>query len=56
MQKYKLVKNIGDGSYGVVFKAIAPENEVVAIKKMKSKYKTWEDCNVLREIKCLKKL
>ena len=26
------------------------------IKKMKSKYKTWEDCNVLREIKCLKKL
>jgi male germ cell-associated kinase len=39
----------------VVFKALAPNDEIVAIKKMKSKYKSWEDVNVLREIKCLKK-
>jgi serine/threonine protein kinase len=56
MEKYRIVKSIGDGSFGVVFKAVAPSSEIVAIKKMKSKYKTWEECNVLREIKCLRKL
>lgn len=51
-----MLKSIGDGSFGVVFKAMDPNNEIVAIKKMKSKYKSWEECNILREIKCLKKL
>lgn len=40
----------------MVFKAVAPNHEIVAIKKMKSKYKSIEDCNLLREIKCLRKL
>ena len=48
MEKYKIIKAIGDGSFGVVFKAVAPNNEVVAIKKMKTKYKNWEECNGLR--------
>lgn len=36
MEKYKITKTLGDGSFGTVFKAInIQENEVVAIKKMK---------------------
>jgi serine/threonine protein kinase len=36
MNKYKFMKQIGDGSYGMVSKATNIENnEVVVIKKMK---------------------
>jgi male germ cell-associated kinase len=48
---------LGDGAFGTVFKAVNNRtSEVVAIKKMKSKYKTWEECLELREIKSLRKL
>ena len=39
MEKYRILKAMGDGTFGVVFKALTPNDEVVAIKKMKSKYK-----------------
>jgi len=26
MEKYKIIKTMGDGSFGVVFKAITPKN------------------------------
>lgn len=55
MEKYKIIKSIGEGTFGVVYKAIDPNNEVVAIKKIRAKYKTMEDCNVLKEIKSLRK-
>ena len=57
MERYKILKSVGDGTYGVVFKAINTANgEVCAIKKMKTKFKSWEECLALREIKSLRKL
>ena len=48
---------MGDGTYGTVIKARNTKTrEHVAIKKMKRKYETWEDCMALREIKALRKL
>lgn len=40
-----------------MFKAVRlNDNEVVAIKKMKQKYRNWDECLQLREIKSLRKL
>jgi len=39
MERYKIIKTIGDGAYGTVFKAVnKSNNEVVAIKKMKKQF------------------
>ena len=49
--------SIGDCSYGSVVKAIIFQTkEEVAIKKMKKKFYSWEECMALREIKSLRKL
>ena len=57
MDKYKIVKTLGDGTYGSVVKAVnKATNEEVAIKKMKKKFYSWEECMALREIKSLRKL
>mmetsp|Transcript_14832 Transcript_14832/g.19568 ORF Transcript_14832/g.19568 Transcript_14832/m.19568 type:complete len:413 (+) Transcript_14832:205-1443(+) len=57
MNRYKITKTVGDGTYGSVLKAINRQTgEVVAIKKMKKKFYTWEECMQLREVKSLKKL
>ena len=57
MDRYKIVKTIGDGTFGSVAKAInKATNEVVAIKKMKKKFYSWEEAMALREIKSLRKL
>ncbi|EAR90889.2 cyclin-dependent kinase-like Serine/Threonine kinase family protein (macronuclear) [Tetrahymena thermophila SB210] len=57
MDKYKITKNLGDGTYGTVVEAINIEkNEKVAIKQMKQEFKSWEECINLREIKSLRKL
>ena len=47
---------IGDGSFGVVSKAQAENGDFVAIKRMKRKFHSWQECVELREIKSLKKL
>ena len=45
MDRYKIISALGDGTYGCVFKAIwLKNNEVVAIKRMKAKYKSWDEC------------
>jgi male germ cell-associated kinase len=42
MERYKIIKQIGDGAYGNVYKAINKTNgEIVAIKKMKKKFSSW---------------
>lgn len=57
MDKYKIIKNLGDGTYGNVAQATNTQTgEVVAIKKMKKKFYSWDECMSLREIKALRKL
>ncbi|RWR79934.1 cyclin-dependent kinase F-3 isoform X1 [Cinnamomum micranthum f. kanehirae] len=57
MERYKITKELGDGTCGSVYKALNLEtNEIVAIKKMKRKYYYWEECMNLREAKALCKM
>ena len=57
MERYKITMTLGDGTYGSVVKATNKQtNEEVAIKKMKKKFYSWEECMALREIKSLRKL
>lgn len=56
MDKYKVGKVLGDGTFGSVTKAVnTVTGQVVAIKKMKNKFNKWEDCINLLEIKALTK-
>jgi len=42
MEKYKVGKVLGDGTFGSVVKAVNTQTgQVVAIKRMKSKYTKW---------------
>ncbi|XP_038725713.1 cyclin-dependent kinase F-4-like isoform X2 [Tripterygium wilfordii] len=57
MERYKLIKEVGDGTFGCVWRAINKQSgEVVAIKKMKKKFYSWEECVNLREVKSLRKM
>lgn len=57
MERYKVIKLLGDGTYGNVWKAVNRQtDEIVAIKKMKRKYYSWDECMNLREVKSLRKL
>ncbi|KAL5224143.1 hypothetical protein ABZP36_010782 [Zizania latifolia] len=57
MERYKIIKEVGDGTFGSVWRAINKESgEVVAIKKMKKKYYSWEECINLREVKSLRRM
>ncbi len=54
MYRYKVMKQLGDGTYGSVWKAVNNENnEIVAIKKMKRKFYSWDECMNLREVKVI---
>ncbi|XP_078441776.1 cyclin-dependent kinase F-4-like [Wolffia australiana] len=55
MDSYRVVKEVGDGTFGCVWRAVNKfTGEVVAIKKMKKKYYSWEECMNLREVKSLR--
>lgn len=57
MNKYQILKVIGDGTYGKVYEGVSKEtNEKVAIKKLKNKINSWEECIKLNEVKFLRKL
>ena len=57
MEKYKIYTHIGAGSFATVIKAQNIQtNEIVAIKKMKKKFTSWDECVNLREIKSLRKM
>ena len=57
MENYKIHKVVGDGSFGIVYKATSIKTgEIVAIKKIKKKFYSWDECMSLRELKSLRKL
>jgi serine/threonine protein kinase len=57
MDRYKILESVGDGTYGSVARALNKNTEeIVAIKKMKQKYFSWDEWMSLREIKTLRKL
>ncbi|KAL8112778.1 cyclin-dependent kinase F-4 [Apium graveolens] len=57
MERYNIIKEVGSGTFGSVWKAMNKQTgEIVAIKKMKKKYYSWEECINLREVKSLRKM
>ena len=57
MDKYENIMHLGDGTFGSVVKAMdTTTNEIVAIKTMKKKYYSWDECKNLREVNSLAKL
>jgi serine/threonine protein kinase len=54
MDRFQKKETLGSGSFGSVYKALDTKSgEIVAIKKMKQKFKTWEESMALPEIKSL---
>jgi len=56
MYRYRVEKTIGDGTYGSVLRAIDYNGTIVAIKKMKKRYKSFKEAIELKEITSLIKL
>uniref|UniRef100_A0A8C5GS99 non-specific serine/threonine protein kinase n=1 Tax=Gouania willdenowi TaxID=441366 RepID=A0A8C5GS99_GOUWI len=57
INRYTTFKQLGDGTYGSVLLGRSNETgELVAIKRMKRKFHSWDECLNLREVKSLKKL
>ncbi|XP_029955305.1 serine/threonine-protein kinase MAK isoform X2 [Salarias fasciatus] len=57
MNHYTILKQLGDGTYGsVLMGRNIKSGELVAIKRMKRKFYSWEECMNLREVKSLKML
>ena len=57
MDKFTIVKNCGDGTFGTVFEAVNnTTKETVAIKKMKKKFESWDEAMSLREVQTLRRL
>jgi serine/threonine protein kinase len=54
MDKFQLIRNLGEGTFGsAVLATNLRTGEQVAIKMMKKRYDTWEECIQLREVKLL---
>lgn len=52
MNRYVLLSQLGDGTYGSVLLAKKVDTgDKVAIKRMKKKYYSWDECMNLREVK-----
>lgn len=57
MENYENIEFLGEGSFAKVSKAKdLKTGQFVAIKKLKKKYSTWQECVDLREVKSLNKL
>ena len=55
MNRYKVLRVLGDGTYGEVIKAQNRQSgDLVAIKRMKKKFYNWDDCMNLAEVKALR--
>ena len=43
MEKYRVIKKLGEGAFGAVVKCVNTKtNQLVAIKKMKGQYANWQ--------------
>ena len=52
MNRYVMLSQLGDGTYGSVLMAKrADTGEKMAVKRMKKKYYSWDECMNLREVK-----
>ena len=57
MNKYEIIKDIGGGSFGTVYEGVEKKtNKKVAIKKLKQKIDSWEECMNQDEVYFLRKL
>ncbi|KAI5422962.1 hypothetical protein KIW84_046109 [Lathyrus oleraceus] len=57
MERYKILKELGHGSCGHVYKARDTRTfEIVAVKRLKRKFCFWEEYTNLREVKALRKM
>lgn len=57
MRHYEEISVLGDGAFGTVIKAKDKESgELVAIKKMKQRFNSFEECLQLKEVKSLRKI
>lgn len=57
MDKYQVIKKLGEGAYGVVIKAVNTQTQdLVAIKKLKGKNATPQYAMSMPEVQSLKKL
>ena len=57
MRKYELIRMVGDGTYGEVYETINKETkQKVAVKKLKQKSNSFEECLSQIEVKILEKL
>ncbi|CCW61029.1 unnamed protein product [Phytomonas sp. EM1] len=57
MEKYELISRIGDGTFGSVAKAVNKKTgQLVAIKKMKQKFYSWDQCVRLPEVEVVRKI
>ena len=52
MKRFKILSSVGDYLQSTVYQAENLEtNEIVALKVMKKKFYTWEECMLLPEFK-----
>ncbi|KAH0785793.1 CMGC family protein kinase [Histomonas meleagridis] len=57
MNRFEEIETIGDGAFGIVTKCRDKQTgELVAIKKMKQKYSSFEECLQLKEVKSLRRM
>ncbi|OHT13388.1 CMGC family protein kinase [Tritrichomonas foetus] len=57
MKRFESLGVLGDGAFGVVTKCRDKESgEIVAIKKMKQRYSTFDECLQEKEVKSLRKI
>ncbi|EKF35391.1 protein kinase, putative [Trypanosoma cruzi marinkellei] len=57
MENYEILNQLGDGAFGHVVKALHRKTgQIVAIKKMKQKYYSWEECVKLPEVTVMRRI